>query len=204
MPKMLYYSYYFDALYIGLCHPLQIHRAVYTCFGTVWPFWCRCAIKLWYHHQPSLTVNKQQLLPVLLLQGSAKNCPKCWGGLISLVYCQVLKWSTDWSSCPYYPDCPYFFLKTGFTVVTNVKWFQVIVRNNNVTRHVWAKALEAARIGWAGNSCHGTAPEVAGSEHVLRLIFRDSLNIVAPLPGQLGRRLTTFHSWDSNREINHK
>ncbi len=23
---------------------------IITCFGTVWPFWCWCAIKLWYHH----------------------------------------------------------------------------------------------------------------------------------------------------------
>ncbi len=46
--------------YLGLCTHLTItffssglcldsYRAVYTCFGTVWPFWCWCAIKLWYH-----------------------------------------------------------------------------------------------------------------------------------------------------------
>ncbi len=23
---------------------------IITCFGTVWPFWCWCAVKLWYHH----------------------------------------------------------------------------------------------------------------------------------------------------------
>ncbi len=26
------------------------HWAVYTCFGTVWPFWCWWAVKLWYNH----------------------------------------------------------------------------------------------------------------------------------------------------------
>ncbi len=45
--------------YLGLCthvtitlflvDSVQTHRAVYTCFGTVWPFWCWCAVKLWYH-----------------------------------------------------------------------------------------------------------------------------------------------------------
>ncbi len=27
---------------------------MYTCFGNVWPFWCWCAVKIWYH---SLTSN---------------------------------------------------------------------------------------------------------------------------------------------------
>ncbi len=24
--------------------------SIITCYGTVWPFWCWCAVKLWYHH----------------------------------------------------------------------------------------------------------------------------------------------------------
>ncbi len=26
---------------------------IITCFGTVWPFWCGCAVKLWYNHHQS-------------------------------------------------------------------------------------------------------------------------------------------------------
>ena len=47
---------------------------IITCFGTVWSFWCWCAIKLWYHHhhrltqchsalQQETTPNRDQRLP---------------------------------------------------------------------------------------------------------------------------------------------
>ncbi len=37
-------------LYIHLTITLFSYSVSYTCFGTAWPFWCRCAVKLWYHH----------------------------------------------------------------------------------------------------------------------------------------------------------
>ncbi len=32
-----------------LVDSVRTHRTVYTCFGTVWPFWRWCALKLRYH-----------------------------------------------------------------------------------------------------------------------------------------------------------
>ncbi len=33
---------------------------IITCFGTVWPFWCWCAVKLWYHHYHHIYAFLQQ------------------------------------------------------------------------------------------------------------------------------------------------
>ncbi len=41
-------------------------------------------------------------------QGTVKKCPEFRGGLISQVHSYVMNRPRDWSSCPYFPGCPYF------------------------------------------------------------------------------------------------
>ncbi len=50
-------------------------------------------------------------------QGTVKNCPEFWGGLISQVHFYVLKRHRDWSSCPWFQVVP--LLKAGYTVISD-------------------------------------------------------------------------------------
>ncbi len=47
---------------------------IITCFGTVWPFWCWCAVKLWYHHHQCLIASN---IAISLLHCAEKAMLAC-------------------------------------------------------------------------------------------------------------------------------
>ncbi len=56
-------------------------------------------------HVQDFTVSDQVIpiqwnLGIRDTQGTVKNCPEFWGGLISQVHFYVLDRPRDWSSCP--------------------------------------------------------------------------------------------------------
>ncbi len=53
-------------------------ETVYTCFGTVWLFWCWCAVKLWYHHHPALRSQvRSRTASRIQKEGSTSNYHSC-------------------------------------------------------------------------------------------------------------------------------
>ncbi len=65
------------------------HRTVYTCFGTVWPFWCWCAVKLWYHSLTRGLILKPQEILDAAFKDSEKllcsNSTSCMSTVIPLL-----------------------------------------------------------------------------------------------------------------------
>ncbi len=49
-----------------------------TCFGTVWPFWCWCAVKLWYNQFTITVYGRCAELDYVLLFNSKRRHTLVW------------------------------------------------------------------------------------------------------------------------------
>ncbi len=88
---------------------------IITCFGTVWPLWCWCAVQLWYHHHRSKAAGVTLKCPsacssaafarlsfsTSALFQSKKHPERCWTNTVEWVGVggeapkRAMKWNTS-------------------------------------------------------------------------------------------------------------